>query len=58
MTLKAGFKKYKDDPFIFYRVNELGTVVSVVYVDDTLAIGYKPESMNTINASINNMQLG
>ena len=48
MTLKAGLKKYKDDPFIFYRVNELGTVVSVVYVYDTLEIGYKPESMNTI----------
>ena len=42
MTVKAGFKQYNTDPFISYRLNDLGTVIIILYVDDTLAIRDKP----------------
>ena len=48
MTLKAWFKQCKTCPCILYRVNELGTAIVIVYVDDTAIIGYKPEFMDTI----------
>ena len=48
MTQKAVFKKHKTDPCILYRVNELRAEIFTVYVDDTLAIGDKPELMDTI----------
>ena len=41
MALKVGFKLCKTDNCIFYRVNELGTAIVIVYVDDTLSILYK-----------------
>ena len=43
MTLKAVFKKFNNVPCLLYQVNELGTVIVIVYVDDILAIGDKPE---------------
>ena len=48
MTLKAGFNQYKTYPCILYRIYELGTVIFIIYVDDTLKIGDKPELMDTI----------
>ena len=48
MTLKAGFKQWKTDPCILWRVNKLETVIVIVYVYDTLEIGYKPALMDTI----------
>ena len=48
MTLKAGFKQCKTDPCLLYRVNELGTGLVIIYIFDTLAIGYKPSLMDTI----------
>ena len=47
MTLKAGFKQCKTDTCLLYRWNELRAVIIIVYVDDTMAIGDKPELMNT-----------
>ena len=48
MILKAGFKKYNTNPCILYRVNALDAIIVIAYVDSTLEIGDKPESMNTI----------
>ena len=48
MTLKEGSKQQKTEPCILYRVNELRTAIFIVYVDDTLGIGDKPELMDTI----------
>ena len=48
MTLKAWVKKFKTDPCLLYRVNEIGPVIIIVYVDDTLETGDKPAFMNTI----------
>ena len=36
MTLNSGFKPFNTDNFLLYRVNELRTVISIIYVDDTL----------------------
>ena len=47
-TINFKAKKIKIDPFILYRVNELRTLIVIVYVDDTLEIGGKPALMNTI----------
>ena len=48
MTLKLGFKQCKTDPCILYRVNELGAIIVIVYVNYTLEIRDKPAFMNTI----------
>ena len=48
MKLKAGFKKFKTDPCLLYRVCELKTVTVIVYIDGTLAIGDKPALMDII----------
>ena len=48
MALKAGFKKCNTGPCLLYRVNELGTIIFIIYVDGTLEIGYKLALMNTI----------
>ena len=48
MTLKAGFKKFKTGPCLLYILNELGTIIVIVYVDNTLEIGDKPAFMNKI----------
>ena len=36
---QGGVQKFKTDTCLLYRVNELGTVINIVYVDDPLAIG-------------------
>ena len=48
MTLEAGFKECKTDTCLLYRANGLCMVIVIVYLDDTLKIGDKPEFMNTI----------
>ena len=48
MTLVARFKPINTDLCILYKANELGTAIVVAYADDTLAIGDKPELMDTI----------
>ena len=48
MNLKAGFKQCKNDPCLLYRVNEAGTVISILYVEDMLVIRDKPELMDMI----------
>ena len=48
MTLNAGFKQCKTDPFIIYQLNEIMTVIVIVYVDGTLKIRDKPVLMNNI----------
>ena len=48
MNLKAGFKKWNTDPSILYRVNELGTLIVIIYVDDTLAFRGKTALVNII----------
>ena len=48
MIPKVGFKKTQTDPCLLYIVNELGTVIVIIYIDDTLVIGYKSELMDTI----------
>ena len=46
MNLVAGFKQYKDDTCILYRVIELVTVI--ILLDDTLETGLKPSFMDKI----------
>ena len=48
ITLKVRFKQCNTDPCLLYRVNELGTETCIVYIDDTLVIGYKPVFMDKI----------
>ena len=48
MTLKAVFKQCNNDPCLLYRLNELGTVIFIVYIDDTLEIRDKLASMDMI----------
>ena len=48
MNLKSGFKQCKTDTCLLYIVNELGTVIVILYVDETLEIIYKPEFMDKI----------
>ena len=48
MTLTEGFKKCETDCCLLYRVNELRTVIVIIYVDKTLSVGDKPELMDTI----------
>ena len=48
MTLKAGFKQCRTDTCLLYKVNELRTIVVILYVDDTLEMGYKTSLMNKI----------
>ena len=48
MTQKAVFKQCNTDPCILYIVNELGTAIFIIYVDDTLEIGVKPVLIDTI----------
>ena len=45
---QGGLQKRKTDPCLLYRVNELGTVIFIVYVDYTLSIGDKLEFMDKI----------
>ena len=47
-TLKAVFKKCKTNTCILYRVNEICTIIVIVYVHDTPEIGYKPAFVDTI----------
>ena len=42
VKLKAEFKQCKNDPCLLYRVNELSTVILIIYVDGMLSIRYKP----------------
>ena len=37
MNLKVGFKQWNTYTCILYRVNEIGTIIFIVYIDDTLA---------------------
>ena len=48
MTPKSGFKQFKTDPCILYRVNELGTAILTVYVNGKLAIRDKSELIDII----------
>ena len=48
MTLKVVFKKLNTDPCTLYRLNELGAVTSILYVDNTLTIKDKPALINRI----------
>ena len=48
MNQKAGLEKCKTDPCLLYRVNELGTAIVIVYVDDILAKGEKSALKDTI----------
>ena len=47
-NLKRGFKQCKTDPYIWYRVNNLGTDIAIVYVHYMLETGDKLELMETI----------
>ena len=47
-TLKAGLKQFNNDTCLLYRLNELRTVIVIVYVDNTLEIGEKTALMNKI----------
>ena len=38
MTLNVGFKPFKTDTCLLYKVNELGNVIVIVYVNDMLEI--------------------
>ena len=33
---------------VLYRLNELGTEIIIIYIDDTLAIGDKPALVDTV----------
>ena len=48
MDLKEGFKQCKTKTYLLYRLNELCTVIGIVYLDKPLEIGNKPELMNTV----------
>ena len=48
MILNVGFKQCRIYPCLLYRLNELGTVIFIVYVNYTLEIGNKPAFMDTI----------
>ena len=48
MNLKVGYKQCETDPCHSNRVNELETVIPIVYVKDTLEIRDKPSLMNAI----------
>ena len=48
MTLKAGSNQCNTGVCLLYRVNELGTVAFIVYVDDMMEIGDKPEFTDAI----------
>ena len=48
MTIKAVFKKSITDPSILYILNELGTLIFIIYVDDTLAFRDKSALKNII----------
>ena len=61
MTLKTVFKKYKTNSCLLYQVNELNTVIVIVYVDETLAIWDKPALMDKIECikkECNNWSVG
>ena len=46
MTLKTGFKQCKTDPCLLYRLNELRTLIVIVYLDGMLEIIDNPSFMN------------
>ena len=48
MTLNVGFKQCNTYPSLLYRVNELGNLIFIVYIDDTLTIGDKPSLVDMI----------
>ena len=48
MTLKAGLKKCKTYHCVLYGVNELGTLIIIVYIYYTLEIEDKKEFVDTI----------
>ena len=48
MPLKEIFKKRKTDYCILYCVNEPGTLIFIIYVDDMLEMVENPEFMDTI----------
>ena len=48
MTLKAVSKQWITNPSILYRVNEIGTLIFIIYVDDNLKFRDKPELVNII----------
>ena len=48
MNLEAVLKQCKTDNGTLYRVNEPRTEILIVYIDDMLAIGYKPSFLDTI----------
>ena len=47
-TLKTLIKKCKLDPCLLYRLNELGTTISVIYVDDTLELEEELSLVHTL----------
>ena len=51
ITPKVIFKKFKSNTCLLYMVNELGTEIFIVYVDDMLEIGDKTELMDKIECT-------
>ena len=45
---QGGIQKWKTDTCLLYKLNELGTVIVMLCVEDTLSIGDKPSFMDTI----------
>ena len=41
MNLKVGLKQCNTDTCLLYIVNKIGTTIIIVYIYDTLSIGYK-----------------
>ena len=39
IALKDGFNQRKNDPFMMMQRNYLGTVITIIYIDESLSIG-------------------
>ena len=57
MTLKEESNKFSMYTYLLYRVNELRTVFSIIYVGDIMTVWYEPLYWIQWNTSINITQL-
>ena len=55
MTPETGFRKCNTGPCILFRVDEIRTEIVIVYIDETFAIGNKPELMDRIELILRNI---
>jgi len=50
--LEWGFKCLHTDPCVYYRVSALGTVLSVVHVDDFLIVSGSPDASHAFKEEL------